>query len=152
MKSVFIVSVTKSHLLKVHCRSEHAVFLHRFHTQSSAFRTIMPYKGIQAAPSPTPEPGQVWLTSVPGGPSVNTVSCNQPKLSVDIFARVNGPILTIMLYKGIQAAPSPTPEPGQVWLTSVPGGPSVNAVSCNQPKLSVDIFARVDGPIFMSFC
>lgn len=45
--------------------------------------------------SVTPELSQARLASVPGWPSVNRLSCTQPRLSPENFASVNRPIISI---------------------------------------------------------
>ena len=47
---------------------------------------------------------------------------------------------------------SRTPESSQAWLACIPGWPSVNALSCTQPGISLEIFACVNGPVVDAIC
>ena len=56
-----------------------------------------------------------------------------------------------MTYNGMRAVLSITLELDRGWLVSIPGQPSVNAISHAHPWFSVEIFAGVNGPFDFKF-
>ena len=74
-----------------HHHSKCIISLLYFQTTALCSRLQLKYSGMWSALRPALDEGRAWLASIPGQPSVSTLSCTRPMLSPEIFAGVNGP-------------------------------------------------------------